>query len=232
MSRKAKYRRCISGIILSTVFVGDILAVEFSGQVKINEKGHAAAAKEYQDVVIYFIPDAGISDLAPLAEVEMRMENKLFIPRVIPVTLGTNVNFPNFDLILHNVFSTANRNNFNLGLYSAGKTESHMFGNVGLVRVYCDVHHSMVGYILVLNTPYFTKLGSDGRFNLQNLPSESGTLYLWHPRAKMTKQKIDFSRGLRKDKDARFKLNLVKRRIPKHNNKAGKPYLGEIEFSY
>jgi len=224
------FRKYIAGIILSTVFAGYAFAAEFSGQVKITEKGRAAAAKEYQDAVMYFIPVEGVNDLAPLMGVEIRMEKKSFLPRVIPVTSGTNIGFPNFDPILHNAFSTTNRNSFDLGLYSGGEAESHVFDNVGLVRVYCNVHHSMVGYILVLNTPHFTKLSTDGKFSLQNLPSGAGTLYLWHPRAKVIKQEIDFSQGALKS--ASFELNLTKRRIPKHNNKTGKSYRKKREKNY
>ena len=42
--------------------------------------------------------------------VEIKQENKQFIPRVAVVPIGTSVSFPNLDPIFHNVFSNSPRN--------------------------------------------------------------------------------------------------------------------------
>ena len=52
--------------------------------------------------------------------VEIKQENKQFIPRVQVVPVGTTVSFPNLDPIFHNVFSNSPRNGFDLGSYRAG----------------------------------------------------------------------------------------------------------------
>ena len=45
---------------------------------------------------------------------------KQFNPRVAVVQTGTDLVFPNFDAVYHNVFSNSPRNSFDLGTYQAG----------------------------------------------------------------------------------------------------------------
>ncbi|MEM7027428.1 MAG: hypothetical protein AAF410_04295 [Pseudomonadota bacterium] len=196
--------------------------LEYNGSVKITEKGKVVDANEYADAVVYFIPDNPIQlDAKTLEPKQMVMQKKSFVPRVLPVQAGTEISFPNFDPILHNAFSTSPKNKFDLGLYGGGDEKSHIFAKPGLTRVYCNVHHDMVAYILSFDTPYFTMLEHNGDFKLENLPSDSGQIILWHPRAKAVKHQVDLNTAI----DAIvFEINLTKRRIPKHKNKLGKSY--------
>lgn len=198
-------------------------ALDYQGRIQISEKGRAASALEYADLVIFFLPAEMPDQAQALAEpLEMRMENKSFAPRVLTITTGSTVEFPNFDPVLHNAFSTSRKNRFDLGFFGGGEKKSHVFDNPGLVRVYCNVHHDMVAYILVLNTPYYTSASKDGVFRLENLPELEGQLQIWHPRARVLKKPLDFSKDMQQDGD--YQLVLTKRRIPKHLNKKGKSY--------
>ena len=197
-------------------------AAEVRGEISLIEKGKPAGREEYRDLVVFFVPQEG-APAAPLAEpVEMRMESKSFLPRVLPITKGSEVRFPNFDPILHNAFSTSANNSFDLGFYSGGESKSADFDNPGLVRVYCNVHHSMVGYILVLNTSHYSGAGNNGGFSLRDLPALKGELYIWHPRAKSVKRAIDLTE--QQTHSLRFDMALTKRRVPQHLNKNGKSY--------
>lgn len=205
-------------------------AAELSGTVKITEKGSPAKQREYEDVVIYFVPTSP-SDVSQMStgSHEIKMEKKRFLPRVLPVTVGSEVNFPNFDPILHNAFSTSRNNDFDLGVYGGGENASHAFDKSGLVRVYCNVHHAMVAYILVFDNPYFTKLNDNSTFSLNELPDVPGRLFIWHPRAKVIKQKIDFTSTV---PNQEFNIELTQRRVPKHKNKEGKSYRKVKERNY
>jgi plastocyanin len=198
-----------------------VQAADYSGRVQLTEDGQPASVEEYADVVVYFVPQTP-AVVTPLKDgAEMRMEKKTFVPRVLPVTLGTEVHYPNLDPILHNAFSTSTNNSFDLQLYGGGESKSHVFESAGLVRMYCNVHHAMVGYILVLDTPYFSGIAGGGEFTLKDLPA-AGTLYLWHPRAEVFKQALDLAQE--PASVPTFKLDLTQRRIPKHMNKEGKTY--------
>lgn len=222
--------RTIVLLVLLFSIAPHIYAVDYKGTVSISKKGKPVSQGEYADTVIYFVPKQTV-ETEPLntEPKEMKMEKKKYSPRVLPIAVGTEVSFPNFDPILHNAFSTSTNNNFDLGLYSGGETDSHTFDKAGLVRVYCNVHHAMVAYILVFDSPYFTTPSSNGEFVLNDLPEIPGQLFIWHPRAKLIKEKIDLSQTIEQKK---FNVDLTKRKIPKHSNKDGKSYRKARKKSY
>jgi hypothetical protein len=78
----------------------------------------------------------------------------------------------------------------------------------------------MVGHILVLDTPYFTRPAADGSFHLVDLPKGKGDLVIWHDRA--TPWHEEAVPGETAPLDVTLDLDL--RRIPQHMNKFGKPY--------
>jgi plastocyanin len=206
-----------------------VFAAEYSGTVKLVDKGKPAKTKEYEDVVVYFVPADSINNFISIETKEIIMKKKTFSPRVLPITVGSSVDFPNFDPILHNAFSTSRNNKFDLGLIGQGDSSQYLFDKPGLVRVYCNVHHSMVAYVLIFDSPFYTMLSTNGEFNLENLPPVSGELFVWHPRAKVVKQKLDLSIA---NEQMEFNLDLNKRRIPKHKNKTGSSYRAKREKRY
>jgi plastocyanin len=206
-----------------------VFAAEYSGTVKLINKGKPAKTKEYEDVVVYFVPDDLTNNFTSIETKEIKMEKKTFSPRVLPITVGSSVNFPNFDPILHNAFSTSRNNKFDLDLIGQGDSSAYTFDKTGLVRVYCNVHHSMVAYILIFDSPFYTRISTNGEFTLENLPDSSGELFVWHPRAKVMKQKLD---TILANEKKEFKLELSKRRIPKHKNKTGSSYRAKREKRY
>ncbi len=86
----------------------------------------------------------------------MVTRRKEFVPRVLVVPRGSRVRFPNEDPILHNVFSVSTPQPVRPRPLQGGPGKEKRFEKPGLVRVFCNVHHDMVAYILVLDTPYHT----------------------------------------------------------------------------
>jgi plastocyanin len=195
-------------------------AAGLEGHIALVVDGKPLRAEEAADVVVYFRPTAPAAAKPSAAPFEMSTQRKQFVPRILPVVVGSRVKFPNQDPILHNAFSTSKDNAFDVGLYGAGEEQTVTFSHAGYVRVYCNVHHSMVGHILVLDTPYFTRPGADGRFKFSDLPKGRGDLVIWHDRA--TPWHEEAMPGETAAVDVTLDLNL--RRIPPHMNKFGKPY--------
>ncbi|WP_184406781.1 MULTISPECIES: methylamine utilization protein [unclassified Xanthomonas] len=115
--------------------------------------------------------------------VEMDQVNSQFVPAVLAVRTGTLVRFPNNDQIQHQVYSFSAAKRFELPLFQGSTATPVRFDQAGLVTVGCNIHDWMLGYIVVLETPYFGKTGSDGRVQL-DAPAGSYTLRVWHPRIK------------------------------------------------
>jgi plastocyanin len=203
-------------------------AAGLEGHVGLVVDGKPLRAEEAAEVVVYFRPASAAQVQPPATPYTMSTQRKQFMPRILPVVVGSQVRFPNQDPILHNAFSTSKDNAFDVGLYGQGDAQSVKFTHAGYVRVYCNVHHSMVGHILVLDTPYFTRPDANGRFRLADVPKGKGDLVIWHDRATPWHQEV--VAGEAAPFDVTLDLNL--RRIPPHMNKFGKPYGRSADGEY
>lgn len=202
-------------------------AAVIEGRLALTVDGKALRAEEAREAVVYYRAP-GLAAPVPATDFEMRTEGKQFMPRALPVPVGATVRFPNFDPILHNVFSSTGNGTFDLGLYGRGEGRSQRFDKPGLVRVYCNVHHDMVGHILVLDTPYFVRPDAEGRFRLDLPERADGELFVWHERAKLWRRTIDAQAM----EPLQIDLELSRPRVPPHTNKFGKPYGDERATGY
>ena len=195
-------------------------AAELSGQVRLSASGEALLPQEAMQAVVYFRPARRAAVEVPRREFEMRTRGKQFDPQTLVIPAGATVRFPNSDPILHNVFSAGGRNGFDLGIYARGEGRSHTFEHPGLVRVYCNVHHEMVGYIVVLDTPYVARPDAQGRYRLTVPRDAAGELFVWHARAPLWRQR------LRRPEEAAADVSIALTRplLPPHTNKFRKPY--------
>jgi plastocyanin len=129
--------------------------------------------------VVYFEGD--FPKRAPTAVVQMAQKDLTFIPSLLPVQVGTRVEFPNFDDTYHNIFSFSPAKRFDLGRYRADEKPipSVVFDTPGLVTLRCDIHEHMRALILVVDTPYFVVTDAEGNFRLSGLPEVRGVLKAW-----------------------------------------------------
>jgi plastocyanin len=112
---------------------------------------------------------------------QIAQKNLAFLPSLLPVQVGTRVEFPNLDDTYHSIFSYSPAKRFDLGRYRPDERPipSEVFDKPGLVTLRCDIHEHMRGLILVLNTPYFVVTDAEGRFRLSGLPSGHYMLKAW-----------------------------------------------------
>jgi plastocyanin len=106
-----------------------------------------------------------------------------FFPHVLPVMVGSTIDFANEDKVWHDVFSTSEAKSFNVGLYAPGKTKKITFDKPGVVRILCNVHPQMEAYIVVLDHPYFATPDERGNYRFEGLPLGSYRLKIWRPSA-------------------------------------------------
>ncbi|NIK34495.1 hypothetical protein A7D01_17155 [Xanthomonas arboricola] len=135
------------------------------------------------DAVVSLEPARPVAAGGAPRTVEMDQVNSQFVPAVLAVRTGTLVRFPNNDQIRHQVYSFSAAKRFELPLFQGSTAAPVRFDQAGLVTVGCNIHDWMLGYIVVLDTPYFGKTGSDGRVQL-DAPAGNYTLRVWHPRIK------------------------------------------------
>jgi plastocyanin len=112
---------------------------------------------------------------------QMAQKDLTFVPTLLPVQVGTRVEFPNLDDTYHNIFSFSPAKRFDLGRYRSDEVPipSVLFDVPGLVTVRCDIHEHMRALILVLDTPYFVISDPEGHYRLSGLPAGHYTLKAW-----------------------------------------------------
>ncbi len=108
--------------------------------------------------------------------------NLQFHPLVLPILVGTTVDFPNRDNLFHNVFSYSEPKDFDLGRYPKNDSRSVTFDKPGIVRVYCDIHSNMYATIVVLRHPFFAVPDDSGDFVIRNVPPGKYKIVLWYDR--------------------------------------------------
>ena len=134
---------------------------------------------------------------ASLPRKEVAQKDMDFQPALLPVQVGTTVEFPNKDDTYHNIFSYSPAKRFDLGRYRPDERPipSVVFDQPGLVTLRCDIHEHMRGLILVLNTPYFTTTDADGHFRLTNLPAGKYTVKAWIDSRTTREQSVELKNG-------------------------------------
>lgn len=207
-----------TGLVLTGASAGSSSSLD--GALRLLDGRDDQTSKEYRSALVWFQPETPVAVEVPREPFEMITVRKEFQPKVLAVPVGSTVRFPNQDPILHNVFSISGKNRFDLGLYRGGAAEETRFTSPGVVRVFCNVHHSMVAYVAVLDTPFSSRVGRDGSFRFDDIPAGRGQLTIWHDRA--DPKTVDVTLPL--TKPLQLDLQLTKEQIPRHRNKFGKPY--------
>lgn len=177
-------------IILLTVFNIYCYAGEIKGRVLTD----ANKSKYKANTVVYIEKVEGNFKL-PLKNPEINQKNLTFIPHVLPILIGTTVNFLNNDDVLHNVFSPDGcTDKFNLGSWKKGEIKSHKYTKEGCMSVLlCNIHPEMEAYVIVLQNPFFAVTDEDGNFSIKNIPAGKYTLKVWNEKLKSVNQEISVS---------------------------------------
>src|SRR2546421_8103209 len=147
-----------------------LASAALEGRVEL-PKSHSAPvqAKRYQIVtkggvlstqpplaVVYL--DGAFPQPASLPMKQVAQKDLTFLPSLLPVRVGTKVEFPNLDDTYHSIFSYSPAKRFDLGRYRPEERPipSEIFDKAGLVTLRCDITQHMGGMVLVINNaPFF-----------------------------------------------------------------------------
>jgi plastocyanin len=125
----------------------------------------------------------------------MQQLNQTFIPFVLPVVVGSKVNFPNDDTIYHGVYSESEARPFELPQYAKGESRSLAFDKPGVVEIFCHIHAHMNAYIVVLETSFYAQPGEDHVYQITDLPPGKYQVKAWHPRLGGKVQMVEIKSG-------------------------------------
>jgi hypothetical protein len=189
------------------------------GTVRLLDRQGAPVADA--DGLVVFLESARDRPQPLPREPRISQRGRRFDPAVLVVTTGTTVEFPNDDVVFHNVFSLSRGNAFDLGTYGKGKARRKTMLRPGLVKVHCNIHADMSSHVLVLNTRRAAVTDAGGHWHIPDVPPGTYTLRVWHALAKGLRQELVV------DPRARIEVPLEVRedrvRAP-HTNKHGRAY--------
>ncbi len=112
----------------------------------------------------------------------MAQKNQQFTPGTLVVAKGSTVAFPNLDNVRHSVYSFSKPARFEIDLYGRDQARSQSFPITGSVKLGCNIHDQMRGYIRVTDTPYAAKTDHNGYVTLSGMASGAAKITVWHPR--------------------------------------------------
>ena len=169
---------CSPSLVLAqTVSVGGSIVLDTEATSPHNET-------DYSNAVVWLTPvgaRAPHTRLTP-ARFEILQQDKRFLPRILPIPVGSTVDFPNRDPFFHNVFSLFEGKRFDLGLYEAGTSQSARFDRPGISYIFCNIHPEMIAVIVAVETDLFVLTDASGRFWIEGVPTGDYQLNVWHER--------------------------------------------------
>jgi plastocyanin len=172
-------------LVLALALATPILAGDLHGTVK------CPGARDSADAVVYVDAIPGRTFPAPKEHAVVNQMNLSFGPHVLPVLVGTTVDFLNSDSVLHNVFTPDScAEKFNLGSWPKGERRSHTFRKECFVSLLCMVHPEMEGFVAALPTPWYAVTGPDGSYRIADVADGEYMLKVWHPKLKPAKKSV------------------------------------------
>lgn len=151
--------------------------------------------KPTPDAVVMVVTGGVSSPKTPLpTTASVSQASMQFIPAVTIVQPGAKVSFVNNDPWEHHVrgsaagaaqFSSNDENGFTFRLAgksagSAGKASVVTMEKAGVVLLGCHLHGSMMGHVVVSDTPWAVKTDGNGVATFTDLPDGAATVKVWH----------------------------------------------------
>lgn len=198
--------------------------VMFNGEVPVRKiipnKDVSTCGEARTDALIEVGPGNGVANtLVYLADVskgkpwpaegskpELNNKNCRFEP-AMQVIQGGEVVVVNKDPVLHNTHGYYGRRTaFNTALPNQDQKVTVELLKTGTVKVDCDAHGWMEGWVFVRDNPYFAVTGADGKFTIADVPPGNYMLVTLQPYAAMIEQPVTVTGG--KATDLKIDLNV------------------------
>lgn len=138
-----------------------------------------AQGRPIAGAVVFLESPAAAKAARPLERVEVAQAQRQFVPPVSVVTLGSAVQFPNLDTVRHHVYSLSPAKRFELKLYIGRPESPVVFDKPGVAVLGCNIHDQMVGWVVIVETPYYARTDDNGRAVI-DAPAGHYRLRTWH----------------------------------------------------
>ena len=133
-----------------------------------------------ENVVVYV--SAGADDAnAPSQAVTFTQKGCQYIPHVVVMHTGQQLQVVNADQTSHNIHPLAKVNHeWNKSQPPGSPNIQEKFDSPEFISVKCNIHPWMHGWFAILKTSHYSITGDGGGFSLPNLPPGKYTVTAWH----------------------------------------------------
>ncbi|WP_437580324.1 carboxypeptidase regulatory-like domain-containing protein [Sorangium sp. So ce887] len=119
---------------------------------------------------------------APDTHAVVDQKDCMYEPRILGVVSGQQVDIKNSDRTLHNVHSYKGSETLFNQAQPRGADPLTKTWNDGIIKLTCDIHPWMRGFVVVTEHPFFAVSGDDGSFTIEKVPAGKYKLEAWHSR--------------------------------------------------
>lgn len=169
------------GACLQVVVLAPATPVEAQAATgRVEGRVLAKRKKFVKNTIVYLDGAPGKFD-PPQEHAVLDQKGQTFVPFVLPIVVGTTVDFLNSDESGHNVFSPDGET-YDLGMWPRGEFRSHRFEQEGVYTQLCKLHSSMIAFVVVLSNPFFSVTRDDGSFEIEGVPPGDYVLRVWAER--------------------------------------------------
>jgi plastocyanin len=161
-------------------FVLLLLAAATAQAAAVNVAVTDDAGQPLVNAVVMLEPAGAKLPVKPLPQVDIAQAKRQFEPQVTVVTVGTPVNFPNFDTVRHQVYSFSPIKTFELKLYAGVPNAPIVFDKPGSAAIGCSIHDRMAAWVVVVDTPYYGRTGATGQVQIDGVNAGPYRLRAWH----------------------------------------------------
>jgi hypothetical protein len=146
--------------------------VEVCGQPREEPLIRVGPNQAVESAVVYLVEVASGKDWPTAGKTpELDNEKCRFVPEVQVIAPGA-LEVVNSDPVLHNTHGFyGKRTAFNLALPNKDQRIPVELPRPGTVRVDCDAHGWMEGWVYVVDNPYYAVTGPDGKFSITDIPA-------------------------------------------------------------
>ena len=152
-----------------------------AGVAEVALTGTARTGTHPEQNAVVWLDTTRVAESTSKPNPVLHQRSLTFAPHVLAVRVGTIVDFPNDDRVFHNVFSFKDGKKFDLGLYPVGSLKRVVFSEAGVSRLFCNIHPNMAGYVVAVDSPYFSAVDEDGAFTIPAVPLGTYTFHAWRP---------------------------------------------------
>jgi hypothetical protein len=149
-----------------------------------------------ENVVVYISAGAPEDAPPPTSAAAFDQRNCHYTTHVLAFRVGQEVSISNSDPFNHNIhpLPIINRE-WNRMQLPGTPPFTYAYEHQEFIPVKCNVHSWMRAYFAVLRTSHFAVTGSDGKFDLPDLPSGKYTITAWHEFYGMQSKEITLVAG-------------------------------------